>query len=58
MKSSIPDNNVDEAQEKLDTMRAKLGITSGYGMEPCDNGYMAPANVTQPPAEKEVTQEN
>jgi hypothetical protein len=53
---SIPDNKVDEAQEKLDAMRAKLGITFGYGMEPSDKGYMAPANVTRPP-EKVVEEE-
>ena len=56
---SIPDNKVDEAQDKLDAMRAKLGITSGYGMEPSDKGYMAPARVTQPPtnSEKDITEE-
>lgn len=57
-KHSIPDDRVDEAKEFLDKLRAKLGITSGYGMEPGDVGYEGPGNVTKPPEEKDVTEES
>ncbi len=54
----IPDDKVDEAQNKLDALREKLGIKFGYGMMPGDKGYEPHGNVTAPPAEKEIKQEN
>jgi len=57
-KNSIPDERVEEAKEFLDKLRAKLGITHGYGMEPGDVGYVPPGNVTKPPVEKDVTEES
>lgn len=57
-KHSIPDDRVEEAKEFLDKLRAKLGITHGYGMEPGDVGYVPPGNVTAPPVEKEVKDES
>lgn len=35
---SIPDD-LESMQEKLDVLREKLGITSGWGMKPGDKGY-------------------
>ncbi len=53
---SIPDDKVEEFQDKLDEMRARLGITRGYGMVPGDKGYDAAGNITPPPV-KEVPAE-
>ena len=36
--ASIPDD-LEAMQEKLDVLREKLGITSGWGMKPGDKGY-------------------
>jgi hypothetical protein len=34
----MPDD-LEAMQEKLDVLREKLGITSGWGMKPGDKGY-------------------
>ena len=36
--ASMPDD-LEAMQEKLDILREKLGITSGWGMKPGDKGY-------------------
>ena len=36
--ASVPDD-LEAMQEKLDVLREKLGITSGWGMKPGDKGY-------------------
>lgn len=54
----IPDDKVEEAQDKLDALREKLGIKFGYGMMPGDKGYEPHGNVANPPVEKEVNQDN
>jgi hypothetical protein len=36
--ASVPDD-LHAMQEKLDVLREKLGITSGWGMKPGDKGY-------------------
>ena len=36
--ASVPDD-LESMQEKLDVLREKLGITSGWGMKPGDKGY-------------------
>jgi hypothetical protein len=36
--ASIPDD-LEAMQGKLDVLREKLGITSGWGMKPGDKGY-------------------
>jgi hypothetical protein len=36
--ASMPDD-LEAMQEKLDVLREKLGITSGWGMKPGDKGY-------------------
>jgi hypothetical protein len=51
----IPDDKVEEAQDKLDALRAKLGIKYGYGMIPGDKGYELYGMVPKQPAEKEVS---
>ena len=43
-------------QDRLDKLREKLGITSGYGMVPGDKGYDAGVNVSQQ-QEKEISEE-
>lgn len=57
-KNSIPDDKVDQAKEFIDKLRAKLGITCGYGMEPGDVGYDPAGGVTKPPVEKDITQDS
>ena len=39
--ASIPDD-LEAMQGKLDVLREKLGITSGWGMKPGDKGYRTP----------------
>ncbi|MCX7186569.1 MAG: hypothetical protein NTW57_04865 [Methylophilales bacterium] len=52
--ASIASNDLDAAQDKLDQMRAKLGITSGYGMEPGDKGYQP---LVMTPKDSETAEE-
>jgi|GEM_PF-3343238 hypothetical protein len=42
-------------QEQLDKLRARLGITGGFGMLPGDKGYIDDRIPAQQPAEKEIT---
>ncbi len=53
---TVINDDVDLVQDHLDKLRAKLGITGGYGMEPGDKGYMPPGNIAQQ-AEKEIQTE-
>ncbi len=53
---SVLSNDVDMLQDRLDKLREKLGITSGYGMVPGDKGYDSGVNVSQQ-EEKDVTEE-
>jgi hypothetical protein len=47
-------DDVDEVQSQLDKLRAKLGITSGYGMTPGDEGYVDDRFSTPPAEETEM----
>lgn len=49
-------DDVDAVQDQLDKLRAKLGITGGWGMVPGDKGYVPEGNVSQPAVEKEVAE--
>ncbi len=59
--ASLPDD-LDAVQAKLDEYRERLGINSGWGMEPGDKGYalpnmpvIAPVQTQQPTGESQVS---
>lgn len=50
-------DDIEMVENYLDKLRAKLGITGGYGMLPGDKGYVAAGNVTAN-TEKQIEEES